>query len=199
MSATFYLVRHGKKEKGTGDVSISSDGLLQAQATARYFRGMPIAAVVSSPLKRAKETAAIIAKEANSAFVEDVRLRERANWGDLPGQAFEEFVEMWDRCTRDRDYIPPVGDSARGAGERLTACLKELAEGHRGECVVIVTHGGLITDFLVNVIPEEELNVFYPDFLKEQSRLIHECSITKVSLHSGKFSLEGFGSIAHLI
>ncbi|WP_314592226.1 histidine phosphatase family protein [Paenibacillus terrigena] len=199
MSTIFYLVRHAKKEKGIGDVAISSEGILQAQATARHFREMPITKIFSRPLKRAKETALIIAKESNTTIFENNHLRERTNWGDIPGQTFEEFVNIWEQCTQDRDFSPPAGDSARVAGERLSSCLIELAMEHTQDSILIVTHGGLITDFLVNVISEEELRKRHPNFIMEQSSLIKECSITKVNCEDGIFKLDDFGSVVHLL
>ena len=198
MATVFYLVRHAIKEKGIGDVAISSEGMLQAQATGRFLRDMEAAAIVSGPLLRTKQTAAVIARETNVSISEDSRLRERANWGDLPGESFEAFVEMWDRCTRERDYCPPVGDSSRQAGERLAACLSELAAEHPQDGVVVVDDGGLITDFLVHVMPEEELLKRHPNFIAEQSSLVAECSITKVSCREGRFQLEDFAAVVHL-
>jgi broad specificity phosphatase PhoE len=196
MSTNFYLVRHAIKEKGIGDVSISPKGILQAQAAARHFRYIPIKTIISSPLRRAKETAAYLASQAKTTISEDMRLRERANWGDLPGQSFDEFVEMWERCTLDRDFLPPVGDSARNAGERLSSCILELADQHPESNVVIVTHGGLITDFLVNVCSEEELRKWHPNFMQEQSKLVSECSITKVRYDGEVYELDYFALLS---
>ncbi|WNQ10780.1 histidine phosphatase family protein [Paenibacillus aurantius] len=199
MITNFFLVRHAIKEKAKGDVSITPDGIMQAQLTARYLSSSPIKAVVSSPLRRARETAKYIASATRSEVTEDIRLRERANWGDLPEQTFDEFVEMWEQCTRDPDYIPPVGDSAKQACMRLSSLLSELGNIHPPESnIVIVTHGGLITDFLVNAIPESELNVWHPSFIEEQSNLVPECSITKLNYDNGKFSIDDFANVEHL-
>lgn len=199
MSTDFYLVRHAKKEKGMGDVPISFEGAYEAQMTASHFRHMSLTQIVSSPLKRAKQTAQIIAEPTRKAVSEDIRLRERANWGDLPGQTFQQFVKMWNQCTRDRDFSPPVGDSARKAGERLSSCLLELSAQHPDDSLLIVTHGGLITDFMVNVFSHEELSSRHPNFIEEQSSLIPECSITKVSCSEGVFKLVDFASTTHLL
>lgn len=199
MSVTFYLVRHAIKEKAIGDVSITPKGILQAQSTARRFCNLPITTIVTSPLRRAKETAAYIAAQTNSSISEDIRLRERANWGDLPEQTFDEFVEMWERCTRNPGYVPPVGDSAKQSGERLSSLLLELAKKYpSGSNIVLVTHGGLITDFLVHTFSENELNVWHLNFVEVQSNLIPECSITKLIYNSGKYKLDNFASVEHL-
>lgn len=199
MSSTFFLVRHAIKEKAIGDVSITPKGNLQAQLTARWFCNLQITTIVTSPLKRAKETAEHIAIKTNATISEDSRLRERANWGDSPEQTFEEFIKMWQRCTHDPEYIPPVGDSAKQAGERLSSLLFELAKIHPpGSNIVLVTHGGLITDYLVRSFSENQLNVWHPNFVAAQSNLVPECSITKIIYESGNFKLGDFASVVHL-
>lgn len=199
MIITFFLVRHGLKEKALGDVPITSSGIKQAEATAQHLSKEPITAIISSPLRRAKETAEYISVRTNTLVKVDDRLRERVNWGDLPDQTFEEFVDMWDRCTRDPDYIPPIGDSARQASDRMSALLSELGKEYpSGSNIVIVTHGGLITDYLVNTYTHHELNRFHPNFIAEQSNLVPECSITKLLHKHDKFSIDCFASVGHL-
>ena len=195
----FYLVRHGKKEAISGDAPLSQQGLREAYATAHALRAVPIRQVSTSPLRRAKETAAPIAALHGLATTEEARLRERANWGDLPGQSLAEFVEMWERSTHDPAYIPPIGDSARQAGMRMDQLLRELAEHAPGAQMVLVTHGGLITDFLVAALPLEQLERWHPHFLINQSRLIPECSITIVRLEEGHYTLEHFAGVKHLL
>ena len=82
--AAFRLIRHGLKVREIGDVPLTEAGLAQARLTARSLRGRTISAVVSSPLLRARETAAPLVSEARLPLALDARLRERANWGDLP-------------------------------------------------------------------------------------------------------------------
>ncbi|MEK8126471.1 histidine phosphatase family protein [Paenibacillus filicis] len=199
MSTTFFLVRHAIKEKAIGDVPITPKGVIQAQSTAKRLCNWPITAILSSPLRRAKETAEYMALETKSTVHVDSRLRERANWGDLPGQTFDEFVAMWERCTCEPEYIPPVGDSAKQAGERLSSLLTELAQKHPVDGhIAIVTHGGLITDFLVQTFREEQLKVWHPHFVAVQSELIPECSITTLIYESGEYRIEDFASVEHL-
>jgi broad specificity phosphatase PhoE len=194
---TFYLVRHGKKEKGVGDVKLSTAGIQQAQKTAVFFKNKPIKAVFSSPLKRSLETAACISAVTGSDIKGDIRLRERANWGDMPDQSFDDFVEMWNRCTHDRDYIPTVGDSARRAGQRVERFISECTNKYPDSEIVAVLHGGVITDFLINVFSNEQLNDLYPDFVTFQSELIPECSITVIRYDGLKYYIDAFAEIKH--
>ncbi|MGW7161182.1 histidine phosphatase family protein [Paenibacillus sp. LK1] len=199
MKTTFFLVRHALKEKCIGDVPITSEGVVQAKSTALHLANVPVTKIITSPLQRAIDTAAHIALQTNITVTENSRLRERANWGDLPEQTFEEFIAMWDRCTNDPDYLPPVGDSSKQAGERLAFFLTELTSVEPPDSyIVLVTHGGLITDFLVNTFPEHELNVWHPDFIAMQSQLIPECSITTLIYGNGKYTIQDFASVSHL-
>jgi broad specificity phosphatase PhoE len=195
----FYLIRHGKIEAVSGDTPLSQQGLREAHATAHALGAAPIRHVYTSPLRRAKETAAPIAALHGLATIEEKRLRERANWGDLPGQSLAEFVEMWERSTHDPAYVPAVGDSARQAGMRMDQLLREPAECAPGAQMVVVTHGGLITDFLVVALPLEQLERWHPAFLVVQSRLIPHCSITVIRLEEGHYTLEHFAGVKHLL
>ena len=195
---TFYLIRHGDRERTVGDPPLSAVGTAQAQATAAYLRNAPLQAVYASPLRRARETAAHIAASHRLPVVEDVRLRERANWGDVPGQTFAEFAAMWECSTHDRDSIPPVGDSARQAGARIEAFVQEIALAYPHGQVAAVTHGGVITDFLVNVFTTDELNRWHPEFLAVQSKIVAECSITVVRYDGVRHRLAALAGIQHL-
>jgi broad specificity phosphatase PhoE len=69
-----YFVRHGQSEgyergliKGRSDYPLSRGGIAQAETTAEWFSGNPIDAILSSPLKRALETAQIIASRIGTA------------------------------------------------------------------------------------------------------------------------------------
>ncbi|MET1171630.1 histidine phosphatase family protein [Paenibacillus amylolyticus] len=201
MSTTFQLVRHGLKERRIGDVPLTAEGVIQAEATALHFAKAtsPVTKILTSPLRRAQETASMIARHTHSHITEDPRLRERANWGDCPDQSFEEFIAMWDRCTSEPDYIPPVGDSAKQAGERLASLLTELAnEEPENSNIIVVAHGGLITDFLVQTFTERELNVWHSDFIAMQNQLIPECSITTLIHDQGNYTIKAFASTVHL-
>lgn len=64
--------------------------------------------------------------------------------------------------------------------------------------VVAVTHGGLITDFLINVIPLNELRCWHPRFDEVHSQLVPECSITRIEYTDGQYKLIQLSDISHL-
>jgi broad specificity phosphatase PhoE len=106
---------------------------------------------------------------------------------------------MWERSTHDPTFVPPVGDSARQAGMRMDQVLQEVAQRAPSEQIVMVTHGGLITDFLVTILPVEQLQRWHPDFLAVQNSLIPECSITIVRVEQERVTLEQLAQIEHLL
>ena len=77
------------------------------------------------------------------------RLRERAT--------FDEFVALWERCSRERDYVPPMGVSSRVAGERVERFMAAVHASLPNGEVVAVGHGGTIADFLLNIYTLAEL------------------------------------------
>jgi len=81
----------------------------------------------------------------------------------------------------------------------MASLLADLVQEYPADShIVIVTHGGLITDYLANTYPEEALNRFHPKFKIEQSQIVSECSITKLSYENENFTIEYFASVEHL-
>ena len=133
---TTILLRHGDTRlspehrfTGRRDLPLSASGTRQARAAAsRLAAGAPIDAVVSSPLQRAVDTAAIAAGELGLTAVIDDDLRE-TDFGDWDGFTLEEIQERWPgaaaaghrpglpgvRCRRSslRRAVPVPGRAAR--------------------------------------------------------------------------------------
>lgn len=159
----FSLVRHGKSVGGPGDACLAPEGFDQAHAAAKALDDHGVVAVFSSPLCRARETAETIASRLGLAVEVDERLRERANWGDAPGVSWDEFVAQWERSNADPDYVVPGGVSAREAGERAAAFVRDVHAQHPDGHVVAVAHGGIIVDLLLQHFDEEHLLRRDPD------------------------------------
>ncbi|MEZ4635270.1 MAG: histidine phosphatase family protein [Caldilineaceae bacterium] len=175
----FYLVRHGHRDPLPGDPALNAVGLAQAERTASHLAEINVDAIYSSPLTRARQTMEPLAARLGLPVIEDVRLRERANFGDVPGQTMDEFVAMWAECDADRSFVPITGLSAQANGERAEAWMRGLAL-HPAGTVVAGTHGGTITDFLLNRFTEDELLSRCPHL-----RHMPNCAITLVSLSMG--------------
>ena len=179
-----YLVQHGEKEPLPGDPGLTDAGREHALRTARWLRDFGLNAVYSSPLRRAWETAEIIATASRVGLHRDVRLRERMNWdGSRP---LADFMAEWDHSTQDRDYVPSGGDSSVRAGERLRAFLLDVIA--EPGPVAAVTHGGVTADLLRTLLGDDGL----PRGLLDEG--VPPCAITTVH----NLEVIEIASVAHL-
>lgn len=167
----FYLVRHGQIARDPAvdatDPPLSAAGRTEAAHVTTFLAPRPIARVYASDLRRAQETAAPLAEHFDLPVLVDPLLRERINFGDLPGQTFDDFIQLWERCSRERDFVPPVGDSSRAAGQRMARFMAVVARELPHAEVVAVAHGGLIADFLLNVASRQTLAQISPAFVAD--------------------------------
>lgn len=194
---TFYLVRHGQKEKFIGDPPLNEVGKKQARHTAKFLKNKHIQRIYASPFKRTTETADFISKELGLEVGFDDRLRERMNWGDKENEAFEEFIKEWQKTDLDRDYQPYHGFSSRESGRRLESFLNEISKNIQKGSVLIVAHGGIIGDLLRNVFLEKDLPFVVNEISKAKYIEILECSVTIIKKDK-ELILEKIGDISHL-
>lgn len=198
MKKNFYLVRHGEKVKKIGDPPLSEKGVQQAKLTGTYFQTIPVDNIFTSPILRSKETAKYISEILGISYEVNKLLKERVNWGDDPDQSFQNFVAMWKRASEERSWQPPVGDSSVNAGKRMEKVIQSLLFGNNSN-FILVTHGGIICDYLRNVFPDEVLKKYSKDNPIFDDA-IFECSITTVEYDTvkKKFNLIGIASTEHL-
>ncbi|WP_406260287.1 histidine phosphatase family protein [Streptomyces chartreusis] len=147
----FYVVQHAEKVQQPGDQQLTALGRSQAARTAQWLSSLGLRAVVSSPLRRARETAEAVVAETGLELQADPRLRERANWEE--GQSFEEFMADWAKSVRDRDYVPRNGVSSREAGAQFRAFLLDYAS--KPGPIAVTTHGGVTVDLLRTLLGDE--------------------------------------------
>ena len=179
-----YLVQHGEKERLPGDPGLTAIGRQQATRTGRWLRSRGMQALCSSPLRRARETAACIASVTGLTAQPDARLRERLDWdGSMP---FDAFLALWDRMSQDRDFAPGKEESSRQAGARLQAFLAGLPG--TPAPVAAVTHGGITTDLLRNLLGDDAL----PPHLLDAG--IPPCAVTVID----DLNVTMIASTAHL-
>jgi broad specificity phosphatase PhoE len=133
---TFVFVRHSLTTGGPGDPGLSYEGHALARRCAESLLARNATYVYSSPLRRARQTAHEIALILGLELRVDERLRERANWGDVPGETWEAFVERW-RCA-DR----------RASQARLASFVDDVAAQYPRATVIVVAHGGIVGDYL---------------------------------------------------
>ena len=152
------IVRHGQTEwniagirQGHFDSRLTEKGMAQAKALAQRLARERFTALYSSDLGRAVQTAMAIADVTGHSPVTDARLRER-HLGIFQGLTADEIMARYPEERRQfrtlgPDFVIPGGESMRQQVERNVEYLNQLALKHRGEQIVVVTHGGVVSGF----------------------------------------------------
>jgi broad specificity phosphatase PhoE len=153
------LARHGqtawnasRRFQGSTDVGLSERGRAQAVALGRRLSGRRLAAVYVSPLRRARETAAIVCEEGGSVLplvaVDELRELSLGEWEgrtveEIKGQEGDPYL-AWLRAPHD--CLPPGGEPLDGVATRVRTALDRIAAAHAEEDeVLVVAHGGVIS------------------------------------------------------
>lgn len=194
-------LRHGEtawnkdtRIQGQIDIPLNDTGLWQAQQAALALRDEPVAAVYSSDLARAAQTAGAIAQQLGQAVNHHTGLRERCfgafegrTWAELEAQEPEAAL-AWRK--RVPDFAPQGGESLLVLRERVARTFHELAAQHPGEQIVVVAHGGVL-DVLYRLATGLELQA-------PRTWLLANAAINRVLWTPEGFSLVGWADTAHL-
>ena len=157
------LVRHADTDAamrgrcyGSLDVGLSPEGRRQARELGSALRGVSLAAVYSSPLSRALDTAAAIAAPHGLEPVVEGNLRE-IDFGELEGLLYEDIEAERPELFREWMETPgsvrfPGGEALADLRARVRPTVAEIRERHEGEVVALVAHGGVIRIVLADAL-----------------------------------------------
>lgn len=148
---TILLARHGETDwnrenrfQGHADPPLNETGRAQAAELATALADEPLAAVYSSPLRRAFETAQIVAAPhgLEPVAVDALREVDVGSWQGLTRGEIE--VRLPEQFARWLDYEQgwDDGENYEEMGSRVISGLLELAAAHDGERILAVSHGG---------------------------------------------------------
>ena len=159
----FLIVRHGQSEgnaeqilQGRGEYALSENGRVQARKRGELLKTLFAASpektlFFSSPMKRARETAGIIADETGlgtPVWLEELREMDLGIWtGKNKDQVKTDDPALWrDFRSHSWDAIPGSESSAALYKRALEvwALLRDAALEQDARRVLAVTHGGLI-------------------------------------------------------
>ncbi|MDT0303003.1 bifunctional RNase H/acid phosphatase [Streptomonospora wellingtoniae] len=144
------LLRHGEttmsaeqRFAGTGDIDLTGTGHDQARAAARHLAGSGIDVVVSSPLRRARDTAEPVAAELSLPVEVEEDLRE-TDFGAWEGMTFSEVrrsrPDELQRWLADTAAAPEGGESFAAVAERVAEARDKLLARYTGRTVLVVSH-----------------------------------------------------------
>ena len=186
-----FVVRHGQTAAnaagqllGRADVPLTDIGRQQAKALAAAVG--PVDQVISSPLQRARDTAA--------AFEHPVEVDER--WTELDYGVYDERplgdvpAEMWQTWRGDAGFAPPGGESLASVGRRVRAACDDLVAAGAEADVVVVTHVSPIKAAVAWTLEVGD-DVTWRMF-------VALASITRIALTDRGPILRSFNDVAHL-
>jgi probable phosphoglycerate mutase len=166
-----YFVRHGQTDFNIAkrlqgqeiDTSLNDEGREQVEvAAANLPKGVTM--LVSSPLKRAYESAEIINRVLNLPIITRDEIKEIA-FGSLAGKTWNEIeAETGDMSLRSSeansnfDFRPFGGEFHEDVRRRVRSFIEELQSKHQGEVILVVAHGGMIR-MMHELYPQKELPV----------------------------------------
>jgi len=165
METIFILIRHGSHDRlgsvlcgRMAGVTLSRQGLAEADALADRLSGQHLTAVLSSPLERAVETATPIAERQGLPLTIEPALNE-LDLGAWSGKRFEELHRdpAWELWNRARSHGRPTpgdtpGESMAEAQTRIAALLDRLRRANPGGTLALVSHGDIIKAALAHAM-----------------------------------------------
>jgi broad specificity phosphatase PhoE/ribonuclease HI len=152
-ATTLIFLRHGvtrhtaeRRFSGPGgeDPGLTPEGEEQVRrAAAALARSGGIDAIVSSPLRRALDSASVVAVDLGLGVVVEDGFRE-ASFGAWEGRTLAEVQQQWptelDAWLGSSDVAPPGGESLTDVRRRVELALESILAAHAGRTVVVVSH-----------------------------------------------------------
>jgi probable phosphoglycerate mutase len=165
------LIRHALPRRvelteGPADPGLAADGRAQTERLVGYLASEPLDAVYASPLRRAHETAAPLAR---AQGLDVVPVAGVAEWDqDRPDYVPVEELKAADdpRWQALLDGTWTATESAAEFRDRVRDTVEALVSAHRGDRVAVVCHGGVINAYLAHVLGLTTPNhaFFYPNY-----------------------------------
>lgn len=169
MNRTFYIFRHGEtdwnKEKriqGHTDTPLNENGILQAKSLVAKFTHVPLEAIYSSDLIRAKNTASFLSLEYKIPLFLDENLREM-RYGDAEGLQIDQLKskfgeDLWNRIhsfkSENNNISFPNGETRFEARTRIKSVIDHIIQTTPYKVIAISTHGGALRNLLHGFLPD---------------------------------------------
>ncbi|MBQ4347908.1 MAG: histidine phosphatase family protein [Firmicutes bacterium] len=198
-----YLIRHGqtpwnilKRYQGITDIPLSEHGVLQSRLLAEGFANTPLDVIYCSPLIRARQTAAELAKVKNMEPVVEPTFRE-IDYGHWEGKTIPELNELygdahWLCLTNpgDERYPFPGEGSLQNVLKRIWPATERILNEHKDQNVAIVAHGGILKVMALKLLdlPISHYNKFWMD----------NTGVSIIEIRNNEFVLTRLNDKSHL-
>ncbi|MBU0905993.1 MAG: histidine phosphatase family protein [Firmicutes bacterium] len=186
---TVCLIRHGETDwnsigmlQGRKDIPLNEAGILHAKQCREVFKSSQWDVVITSPLKRAKQTATIINEKLNVPVIEIVDFVER-DFGLAEGMTYDE------RNSKFPNRIYPKQEERISFHKRVMEGLNTISNRFGDNKILLVAHGGVI-----NAILDELSN---GKIGSGKNDLLNGC-MSNIFMQEGKWFIKDYNQISHL-
>ena len=142
--------------QGQVAVPLNEHGIRQAQRLANFIRNIGLSVLYTSDLKRAVQTAELLADKLGFVPVVDARLRERniGNWQGLTQKEMEGWYPAeYQQFRADPDgYCVPQGESRMEVRKRMLTAFTDMLKQDKGETIAVISHSTAINALLAEII-----------------------------------------------
>ncbi|GAB4437888.1 MAG: alpha-ribazole phosphatase [Anaerolineae bacterium] len=194
------LIRHGETDwnaqgryQGQTDIPLNAVGWQQAQALAQRLAREPLTAIYASDLRRAGQTATVIAEPHQLPVRHDPRLREM-RFGVFEGLTYAEIAARYPEALaawqQNRDTPPPGGEALAAFSARVRDFFDAVIAAHDDAAVLVVAHGGALRDMICRAldIPAD----------RRWNLAMDNASLSELHLYEGGAVLYRLNDTAHL-
>jgi probable phosphoglycerate mutase len=192
VATTIVLVRHGETDwnrasrfQGHADPPLNEIGRAQAEALAGDLALVPFAAAYTSPLRRATETAEILASHLDVELRTSETLMEVdvGSWSGLTRAEVESRYPEGYRRWLEFGHGWDDGETYEELGRRVVGGLLEIGDRHSGETVLAVTHGGPIRSALAAA------SGIGFDEARRSLTVVDNCATVRIAVADGRLEL----------
>ncbi|WP_299093247.1 histidine phosphatase family protein [uncultured Metabacillus sp.] len=183
------IIRHGEtdwnaigKLQGRTDIPLNETGVFQAEECAEFLKEFQWDVIVTSPLKRAKQTAEIIKRKIDVPLIEMEEFVEKG-FGHAEGLMLEEREAAFP----DGNY--PNEETNLSITTRVMEGIQKINETFKDKRVLLVAHGVVITTILAS-LSNGEIDA-------AKTRLINAC-ISNIYFQEEQWKIKDFNQITHL-
>ena len=183
------MIRHGEtdwnaigKLQGRTDIPLNEIGILQAEECSDFLKSSQWDVMITSPLKRAKQTAKIINKNVNVPLIEMEEFLER-DYGDAEGMIYEERISKFP----DKKY--PNQEERISLNNRIMEGIEKINQKYGDNKILLIAHGAVINAILA-MLSNGKIG-------SGKTKLINAC-ISNIYFHQDKWHIKEFNQISHL-
>jgi broad specificity phosphatase PhoE len=183
------LARHGETDwnrenrfQGHADPPLNATGRAQSIELAKALAGEPIARVYTSPLRRARETAELVAERLGVEIepLEALREIDVGSWTGLTrDDVAKRYPEGYSRWLERAPHGFEGGETYEALAERVLPAVRSLAEAQPSATLLVVTHGGPS-----RVVQAHAAGIDYAEARRRETVLAN-CAVCRFAVEDG--------------